>query len=46
MEISLKPNLAINTSNSTINNLFKIGATQSKSSGGTLNAAIDDLQIF
>lgn len=37
--------LAINTSNS-VNNLFKIGATPSTSSGGTLNAAIDDLQIF
>ncbi len=37
--------LAINTSNSA-NNLFKIGATPSTSSGGTLNAAIDDLQIF
>ena len=38
-------NLAINTSN-TINNLFKIGATPSTSSWLTLNAAIDDLQIF
>ncbi|WP_213190590.1 LamG-like jellyroll fold domain-containing protein [Cloacibacterium caeni] len=38
-------NLAINTSN-TINNLFKIGATPSTSSWLTLNATIDDLQIF
>ena len=37
--------LAINTSNSA-NNLFKIGATPSTSSWLTLNATIDDLQIF